>query len=209
MLLGAGRIRLGLAALGRPGHITLRHARDLTGDCEPGAMEAHAHSLLDAAYAGGMRYFDAARSYGRAEDFLASWLLTRRIVPGAVVIASKWGYTYTAGWRVDAERHEVKDHSLATLARQFAETTTRLGAYLSLYQIHSATLESGVLGDDAIIDELVRLKATGLRIGLTLTGASQSDVLRRALEITRDGDRVFDAVQATWNLLERGAGSAL
>ena len=206
---GARRVGLGLAALGRPGYITVEHARDLAGDYKPGAMEQRTHAVLDAAYAGGVRYFDAARSYGRAEDFLASWLANRRIVPGTVVVASKWGYTYTAGWRVAAERHEVKDHSLATLRRQLAETRTRLGEHLSLYQIHSATLESGVLDDDAVIDELARLKATGLHVGLTLTGTSQSDVLRRALEVTRDGKRVFDAVQATWNLLERGAGSAL
>jgi aryl-alcohol dehydrogenase-like predicted oxidoreductase len=206
---GARRVGLGLAALGRPGYITVEHARDLAGNYKPGAMEQRTHAVLDAAYAGGVRYFDAARSYGRAEDFLASWLANRRIVPGTVLAASKWGYTYTAGWHVAAERHEVKDHSLATLRRQLAETRTRLGEHLSLYQIHSATLESGVLDDDAVIDELARLKATGLRVGLTLTGTSQSDVLRRALEITRDGKRVFDAVQATWNLLERGAGSAL
>jgi aryl-alcohol dehydrogenase-like predicted oxidoreductase len=172
-------------------------------------MEQRAHDVLDAAYAAGVRYFDAARSYGRAEDFLASWLETRRIAPDTVTVASKWGYTYTAGWRVDAERHEVKDHSLATLVRQLAETKALLGAHLSLYQIHSATLESGVLDDHAVIDELARLRATGVRIGLTLTGASQSDVLRRALEIKRGGERVFDAVQATWNLLERGAAASL
>jgi aryl-alcohol dehydrogenase-like predicted oxidoreductase len=205
----ARRLGLGLAALGRPGYITVEHARDLAGNYEPGAMEQRTHAVLDAAYAGGVRYFDAARSYGRAEEFLASWLADRRIAPGAVVVASKWGYTYTAGWRVHAERHEVKDHSLATLRLQLAETRARLSAYLSLYQIHSVTFESGVLDDAAVIDELARLKATGLRVGLTLTGASQSHVLRRALEVTREGERVFDAVQATWNLLERSAGSAL
>lgn len=205
----AGRFGLGLAALGRPGYITLDHACDLTNDYDPRAMEQRAHAVLDAAYAAGVKYFDAARSYGRAEDFLASWLAGRRVAPGTVFVASKWGYTYTAGWRVDAERHEVKDHSLATLERQFAETTARLGAHLSLYQIHSATLESRVLDDRAVIDELARLKATGLRVGLTVTGASQADVLRRALEISRDGERVFDVVQATWNLLERGATDAL
>ena len=206
---GAGRFGLGLAALGRPGYITLDHSRDLTSNYDAGAMEQHAHAVLDAAYDADVRYFDAARSYGRAEDFLASWLATRRIAPGTVVVASKWGYTYTAGWRVDAERHEVKDHSRATLVRQLSETRARLGAHLSLYQIHSATLESGVLDDDSVIDELARLKATGVGIGLTLTGVSQSDVLRKALEVTRDGERVFRAVQATWNLLERGASSAL
>ena len=206
---GARRLGLGLAALGRPGYITVEHARDLPGNYQPGVMERHSHSVLDAAYAAGVRYFDAARSYGRAEDFLASWLGDRRIAPGAVVIASKWGYTYTAGWQVDAERHEVKDHSLATLRRQFAESRSRLGVHLSIYQIHSATRETGVLDDASVLDELARLKATGLRVGMTLTGASQSDVLRRALEITREGSRLFDVVQATWNLLEGGAGRAL
>jgi aryl-alcohol dehydrogenase-like predicted oxidoreductase len=203
------RLGLGLAALGRPGYITIEHAHDLGENYEPGAMEQRTHAVLDAAYAGGVRYFDAARSYGRAEEFLASWLAGRRIEPGTVVVASKWGYRYTAEWRVDAERHEIKDHSLATLQRQLAESMVRLGAHLSVYQIHSATLESGVLDDDAVIDELARLKVAGLRAGLTLTGALQAEVLRRALKIRRDGERVFDSVQATWNLLERGAGSAL
>lgn len=204
-------VGLGLAALGRPGYITLEHARDLAGSYEPGVMEQRTHAVLDAAYAGGVRYFDAARSYGLAEDFLASWLAARRITPGTVVVASKWGYTYTARWRVAAEHHEVKNHSLATLRHQLAETRARLGAYLSLYQVHSATLDSGVLDDATVIDELARLKAAsqGLRIGLTLSGATQSEVLRRAVEIRRDGERVFDAVQATWNLLERAASAAL
>lgn len=203
------RVGLGLAALGRPGYITLGHSGDLTRNYDPGAMEHQAHAVLDAAYSAGVRYFDAARSYGRAEEFLASWLAIRGIAPGTVVVASKWGYTYTAGWRVDAEQHEVKDHSLATLVRQLSETRSRLGAHLSLYQIHSATLESGVLDDGRVIDELARIKATGVGIGLTLTGVSQPDVLRKALDVTRDGERVFNAVQATWNLLERGASSAL
>jgi aryl-alcohol dehydrogenase-like predicted oxidoreductase len=207
--LNVSRMGLGLAALGRPGYITVQHASDLTRNYEPAAMERHAHAVLDAAYGAGVRYFDAARSYGRAEDFLASWLASRRIAPDDVTVASKWGYTYTAGWRVDAERHEVKDHSLSALRRQFAESKARLGSYLSLYQIHSATFESGVLDDRGVIDELARLKESGLRVGLTLSGASQPDVLRRALETKRDGERVFDAVQATWNLLERSASSAL
>ena len=64
---------LGLAALGRPGYINLGHHGDV-GDTDVDAMERHAHEVLDAAYEGGVRYFDAARSYGRGEAFLASWL---------------------------------------------------------------------------------------------------------------------------------------
>jgi aryl-alcohol dehydrogenase-like predicted oxidoreductase len=56
-------------------------------------MEAHAHAVLDAAFEAGIRYVDAARSYGRAEDFVASWLRERKIAPSDIVIASKWGYT--------------------------------------------------------------------------------------------------------------------
>ena len=46
-------------------------------------------------------------------------------------------------------------------------------------------------------------------IGLTVSGSRQSDVIRRALDIHVDGVRLFQVVQATWNLLERSAASAL
>jgi aryl-alcohol dehydrogenase-like predicted oxidoreductase len=203
------RVGLGLAALGRPGYMTLHHGRDLGGRYAPEVMEARAHAVLDAAYAAGVRYIDAARSYGRAEAFLASWLVTRGISPGATTVASKWGYTYTADWRVDAEVPEVKDHSAATLRRQFAESWTLLGSHLRIYQIHSVTAESTVLSDTAVIDMLARLREAGLRIGLTASGDGQADVIRRALDVRRDGERVFDVVQATWNLLERSAERAL
>ena len=94
----SARLGLGLAALGRPGYVTLNHASDLGGRYDPPTMELHAHDVLGAAFEAGIRYIDAARSYGRAEDFVASWLQKREIEPGEIVIASKWGYTYTAGW---------------------------------------------------------------------------------------------------------------
>lgn len=203
------QLGLGLAALGRPGYITVGHGADLPADHEVSAMEAHAHRVLDEAWSFGIRYFDAARSYGRAEDFLGSWLRERGIPPAAVTVASKWGYTYTASWRVDADVHEVKDHSLAALRRQIGESTERLGGYLDRYQIHSATRESGVLDDSAVLDELARVRTTGILIGLSVSGPQQADTVRRALEIERDGQRLFSAVQATWNLLERSAGAAL
>ena len=200
---------LGLAALGRPGYINVGHGDDLGGDSDPAAMETRAHHVLDAAYAGGIRYFDAARSYGLAEHFLGSWLATRAIDPDQVIIASKWGYTYTAAWRVDAATHEVKDHSIDVLTRQLAESRSALGPHLDLYQIHSATPESGVLDDTDVVDALAAAKADGLRIGMSVSGPRQSDTIWRALELRRDGARVIDAVQATWNLLERSAEPAL
>ena len=111
-------IGLGLAALGRPGYITLKHADDLDRGYSIIEMEQHAHLVLDTAWDLGIRYFDAARSYGRAEAFLASWLDKRRIPEDQVTVGSKWGYTYTADWKVGAEVNEVKDHSLGQLRRQ-------------------------------------------------------------------------------------------
>lgn len=203
------QLGLGTAALGRPGYVTLNHASDLGRDYDPSAMESHAHGVLDAAFGAGLRYFDVARSYGRAEDFVASWLKQRGIESGQVTIASKWGYTYTAGWQTSAAQHEVKDHSLATFIRQLAESTERLGRHLSLYQIHSVTAESKTLDDDALIDAIARLREKGIRPGLTVSGPGQDIAIRRSIEVRRDGRRVFDSVQATWNLFERGAEPAL
>jgi aryl-alcohol dehydrogenase-like predicted oxidoreductase len=200
------RIGLGLAALGRPGYMTLHHGRDLEGRYELAAMEARAHAVLDAAYAAGVRYIDVARSYGRGEAFLGSWLVKH---PGEITVASKWGYTYTGDWRVDADPPEVKDHSVSTLQRQVVESWGQLGARLSIYQIHSVTADSTVLRDPDVLNMLARLRAMGIRIGLTVSGDGQRDAIRRALDVSRDGERLFDVVQATWNLFERGAESAL
>jgi aryl-alcohol dehydrogenase-like predicted oxidoreductase len=197
-------IGLGLAALGRPGYINLGHGEDLRGQTDVEVMERNAHEALDAALDGGVKYFDAARSYGKAEAFLASWLDRRGLRPGEVTVGSKWGYTYTAGWEVDADPPEVKDLSAATLRRQLAESRAILGPHLRLYQIHSATLESGVLEDRDVLEELSRLREEGLAIGVSVTGPRQAETIRRALEVGS-----FDTVQATWNLLERSAGPAL
>ncbi|MGK7397108.1 MAG: aldo/keto reductase [Candidatus Cyclobacteriaceae bacterium M3_2C_046] len=200
---------LGLAALGRPGYINLGHADDLEQDYEVEHMENHAFRVLDLAWEKGIRYFDAARSYGRAEEFLGNWLRSRQISPSEVTIGSKWGYTYTANWQIQAEKHEVKAHTLEVLKRQWQETSQNLGEYLDLYQIHSATLESKVLENKAVLDELISLKASGVKIGLTLSGENQWQTLEKALHVFADGQLLFDTVQATWNVLEQSVGPAL
>ncbi|MCB8947134.1 MAG: aldo/keto reductase [Ardenticatenaceae bacterium] len=205
-------IGLGLAALGRPGYINLGHAKDLNHDYDVAAMEAHAHTVLDAAWQAGIRYFDAARSYGRSESFLGSWLTSRNIDPANVTVGSKWGYTYTADWQVnvpEGQKHEVKDHSLPVLQRQWQKSQQNLGAQLDIYQIHSATLDSGVLENEAVLTELARLRNGGTVIGLSLSGTGQADTLWRALEIEFDGKLLFGSVQATWNILEQSATAVL
>jgi aryl-alcohol dehydrogenase-like predicted oxidoreductase len=202
--LAVSPIGLGLAALGRPGYITIGHADDLARHTDERSLEAATHAVLDAAYTGGVRYFDAARSYGKAEAFLASWLARRGLGPDDVTVGSKWGYTYTADWRINAPVPEVKELSVATLRRQYPESRQLLGANLGLYEIHSATLDTGVLEDMEVLDELARLRARGLAIGITVTGPRQPATIERALE-----SGAFDAVQATWNLLEPSAGPML
>ena len=205
-------VGLGLAALGRPGYINLGHATDLGQNYDVKAMENHAHAVLDAAWEAGIRYFDAARSYGKAEVFLSSWLKTRDIQVADVTVGSKWGYTYTADWQVklpEGEKHEVKEHTLPVLLRQVQESRGLLGTHLDLYQIHSATLDSGVLENQAVLTELARLRDGGLAIGLSVSGPGQAETISRALDIEFDGRLLFSAVQATWNLLERSATATL
>jgi aryl-alcohol dehydrogenase-like predicted oxidoreductase len=202
-------IGLGLAAIGRPAYIDLGRDADLGEDRRPEVMERRAHELLDAWYAAGVRYVDVARSYGRAEEFLATWLNLEGARAHDLTIGSKWGYTYVGDWRMEADVHEVKDHSLTALRRQLAESQELLGDRLDLYQIHSATLESGVLEDRAVLAELVGIGAEGLVIGLSVSGPRQAETIARAMEVDVDGVNPFRSVQATWNVLEPSTGAAL
>lgn len=197
------RLGLGMAGLGRPAYHALDHGKDFPEGRSPAQMRARAHAVLDAAYEAGIRYVDAARSYGAAEAFVRSWVDARRLGPADLVVGSKWGYRYVGAWRLQAERHEVKDHSLAAFETQAAESREALGPLLALYQIHSVTPEGPVLGDDAVLDALARLRDDGIRIGLTVSGPAQADAVARALAIVRGGTPLFSSIQATWNLLER------
>ncbi|MEY7975668.1 aldo/keto reductase [Streptomyces pilosus] len=201
-------IGLGLAAVGRPGYINLGRDDDLGDDRGVEALRTRTHELLDAAYAQGVRYFDAARSYGRSEEFLAGWL-DGHPEAGDVVIGSKWGYTYTAGWTTDAERHEVKDHSLAAYERQRAESDALLGERLDLYQIHSVTPESPALTDKELHARLAEAAAQGVTVGFSTSGPAQAEAIRAALAVTVDGEPLFRTVQSTYNALETSAGPAL
>ena len=208
--LGAGgpvvpRIGLGLAALGRPAYITGGREDDLP-DRSVAGLRARSFSVLDAAYAAGVRYVDVARSYGRAEDFLAGWLAERGHPD--VVVGSKWGYRYTGGWRLDACQQEVKEHSLAMFRAQLAESRALLGDRLTLYQVHSVTPDFGLFTDTPLLAALARLRADGVIIGLTTSGPHQADTIRRALHLTVDGQQLVAAAQVTWNLLEPSAGPA-
>ncbi|MFI7404339.1 aldo/keto reductase [Streptomyces sp. NPDC049541] len=201
-------IGLGLAAVGRPGYINLGREGDLPAERTVDALRLRTHELLDAAYAQGVRYFDVARSYGRSEEFLADWLNARPSFDD-IVVGSKWGYTYTADWTTDAEKHEVKDHSVQTYERQRAESAELLGDRLDLYQIHSVTPDSPALTDKELHAKLAEAAAQGTTIGFSTSGPAQAEAIRAALDVTVDGEPLFRTVQSTYNILETSAGPAL
>ncbi|MBM4266996.1 MAG: aldo/keto reductase [Deltaproteobacteria bacterium] len=209
--LRVSRLGLGLAAVGRPGYINLGRERDLPGERTPEALWTRSAELLDRAWAAGVRYFDVARSYGRAEEFLARWLDERGRPAGSCTIGSKWGYRYTASWRVEARRHEQKELTLERFREQLVESRSLLGDHLGLYQIHSATVEAGCLNDEPLLQALVEARREGhvRAIGLTTTGTEAAPVLAGAIRAEVRGEHVFDVVQATYNVLEPSLAAPL
>lgn len=150
---------------------------------------------------------DAARSYGKAEEFLGGWLETRN--PDDVTVSSKWGYTYVGGWKIDAPVHEVKDHSLGRYRAQYRETRGLLDGHLSVYQVHSLTEDSPLFQDIRLQEALAELSAEGIRVGFSTSGPRQADIIRRAMALDVSGQRLFSTVQSTWNILETSAEDAL
>ena len=146
---------------------------------------------------------------------------------------------YVADWKVELEKgepHEVKDHSVEVseniceinwirsidygsliislssqnFLKQIEETNRFLGKYVNLYQIHSATLESGVLNNEDVLRELHKCRSDrGWAVGLSLSTPKQDQVLRRALEIEVGGEKLFNSVQCTYNIFEQRPGPAL
>ncbi|HEU4567203.1 MAG TPA: aldo/keto reductase [Marmoricola sp.] len=200
-------IGVGLAAVGRPAYINAGRDRDLGESRSVDALRARTWAVLDAAYEAGVRYVDVARSYGRAEEFLAQWLDARPEVD--VEVGSKWGYRYVGDWRMDASVHEVKDHSLAAFLEQWKQTEALLGGRISVYHVHSATLDTGVLKDAELHRALAELRERGVTVGISTSGAQQADAVREALAVTVDGRPLFTSFQSTWNVLETSVAPAL
>ncbi len=171
------------------------------------AMWERTRAVLDAAHRSGIRWVDAARSYGSSERFLAGWLAERGHED--VTVSSKWGYAYVAEWRIETEVHEVKEHSLDRFRTQWAETHELLGDRVALYQVHSLTADSPLFDDVDLQRALARLRDSGVRIGFSTSGAAQADTIRRSLRLQVADRPLFSAVQSTWNSLEPSAGQAL
>ncbi len=157
--------------------------------------------MLDYAYESGIRYFDTAPGYGVAEQLLIDWVAKKN--DPSITVATKWGYTYVANFDPDAKVHEVKEQSLRKLNEQW-KVSKQLLPYLKYYQIHSATLESGVLENEAVLERLFQLKDEyQIKVGLTTTGSNQSEVLQKGLDVHFMGDQLFEVFQCTYNVLDQ------
>ena len=175
-------------------------ARTWRGSVGRGAAGA-TFEVLDAAYAGGVRYLDAARSYGRAEEFLGAWL------DDAGPRTSSWA-------RSGATSTPPTGRSTPTRPRSSTTTPTPSAASSRRRARSSATAWRSTRSTPPRLTAASRerrgaaraadLRATGVAIGVTASGPSQPETIDRAVELG-----CFDAVQATWNLHERAAGEAL
>lgn len=193
------QLGLGTAALGRPQYINVRQEECDNSDLSE--FRKQSFSVLENAYNSGIRYFDTAPGYGLAEELVLEWLQTKN--DKTIEIGTKWGYTYTANFDANATVHEVKEHSLSKLDEQW-NFSKQLLPYLKVYQIHSATLETGVLENKQVLEQLAFLKKEhNLKIGLTTTGTNQVEVLKKALEVVVKGNQVFDLFQVTYNFLDQ------
>ena len=193
------KIGLGTAAIGRPQYINIR--QETSPEFSLDAFRRAGQVVLDDAYRQGIRYFDTAPGYGLAERLLMDWVKEKDDT--SIEVATKWGYTYVANFNPNASQHEIKEHSLSKLNEQWEQSKTLLPA-LTTYQIHSATLETGVLENKAILNRLAELKkAHGLRMGITTSGHNQLEVIKKALDVEVEGKALFDLFQVTYNIFEQ------
>lgn len=198
---------MGLAALGRPEYINIRD-NNFSIDKSQKAFKKNTFEVLNYAYKQGIRYFDTAPSYGKGEQFLTDWNSKHQY--NDVTLSTKWGYTYVADWELGYNgAHEVKEHSLDKLLEQW-QTSKKLLPALKIYQVHSATFESSILENENVLNRLFEIKKqTGLQIGITTSGANQSEIIEAALNIRIDNEDLFDSYQVTYNILEQSTHTIL
>lgn len=192
-------IGLGTAAIGRPQYINIK-----SEGAQPFSLDSfkqQGFDVLEAAYNEGIRYFDTAPGYGIAEDLLMEWLKQKN--DPTIEIATKWGYVYLANLDPNATVHELKDHSVQQLKKQW-EVSKQLLPNLKILQIHSATFDTGVLENSDVLNRLYSIKSEhNIKIGMTSTGDNQVDVLIKAKDIKMNGSWLFDVFQVTYNILDQ------
>jgi aryl-alcohol dehydrogenase-like predicted oxidoreductase len=158
-------------------------APDLFG---AGESEEEAFTLMDAAWAAGIRWFDTADAYGggRSERFIGRWI---RATGNRPRLTTKTFNPMEAG----ADRGLGRDRVL----RQIASSLERLGAErVDLYLVHEHDPETPLEETFAAFEELVEQGVVGSYGVSNFDG----DELVRALATGRPG-----VVQNSYSLLER------
>jgi len=193
-------IGLGTATIGRPHYINIKtNVSDEPFNKQNFILKGK--SMLTEAYKQGVRHFDTAPGYGIAESILLEWI--SEFQPKDITISTKWGYTYVANFNRNANVHEIKEHSLDKLNEQW-EVSKHLLPYLNIYQIHSATLDSGVLENREVLKRLSQLKQEyNLKIGLSTSGKNQNEIIEKALSVKIDNNTLFDSFQVTFNVFDQ------
>jgi len=151
--------------------------------------EGQALTLLERAFALGVRYFDTAPSYGVSEERLGRFLAA--LTPGErsqVRIASKFGEHWDA-----AKAEPFVDHSLEALQRSLDGSVARLGR-IDILQLHKTTPE--VLGSS----DLARAWEYAAALGITAIGASVSDLESAGLAI---GGAAYGMLQFPYNAAQQ------
>ena len=89
------RMGLGMAALGRPGYITLDRSAILGQERDVDHMQHQANIVMDRLFTlgGECAWLDCARSYGLSEKFVGEYLRSKGVSPRDVYVSSKWGYS--------------------------------------------------------------------------------------------------------------------
>jgi aryl-alcohol dehydrogenase-like predicted oxidoreductase len=176
---------LGLIGIGKPWGFANPEVPD----------ERQALTLLERAFALGVRYFDTAPSYGVSEERLGRFLaaLTPR-ERSAVRIATKFGEHWDA-----AKAEPFVDHSLDALKRSLDGSIARLGR-IDILQLHKTTPE--VLGSS----DLARAWEYAAGLGITAIGASVSDLESAGLAIA---DPAYGMLQFPYNVAQQTFASVL
>jgi aryl-alcohol dehydrogenase-like predicted oxidoreductase len=136
-----------MPAFGATGLVVSRLGLGCGGLGDARLSEADAERLVLGALDLGVTFFDAARSYGMAEERLGRILASRR---GAVVLSTKGGYGASG----------ADDWTPSAITRGIDEACSRLRTErIDVFHLHSCPLD--VLRRDDLVDALVRAKAAG------------------------------------------------
>lgn len=154
-----------------------------------GTDEETAFAIMDAAWAGGIRWFDTADGYGggRSEEFIGRWIASRR--PEGLVLTTKVFHSTTG---------EPGDTGLAPdrILRQVESSLARLGVErIDLYLAHEPDHATPLADTIATFE---RLRAEG---AIGAWGLSNYDAagIREALEHAQPA-----LIQNSFSLLDRG-----